>query len=94
MGFWENFKESYDKESEQYANDRTKSKYKTVKQREMEEARKYDYLYCLSDTKLLSKYNQILTNKEEKNEEEKNVIENILLDKGYIKAKDGTFHRI
>ncbi len=89
MGFWDNFKESYDKKSEQYANDRINSNYKTVKQREMEEARKYDYLYSLSDTRLLSKYNQLFIEPEEKM-----AIEKILLGRGYKKANDGTFHRI
>ena len=89
MGFWDNFKDSYDKESERYANERIRSNYKTVKQREIEEAHKFDYLYGLSDTDLLSKYNGIFTV-----EEEKAAIEKELLDRGYKKATNGTFHHI
>ncbi len=57
MGFFENFQNAFEKETQRYEEDHKYSRYKTVKQRETEEAHKFDYMYGLSDSQLLSKYN-------------------------------------
>lgn len=84
MSFFDSFQKGLEEQSTKYGEMQRKS-------RELEQE-KYEHLRNLrnlSDSALLSKLNGIFAS-----DQDKKIIEEILISRGYKKATNGTFHRI
>lgn len=87
MGFFDSFKQGFEKENETLAKTREYSKYRTVKQREDDNFEKLDRQ---SDSSLLNKMNKnIFTS-----DEDKKIIDEILRGRGYSKSANGSYRRL
>jgi hypothetical protein len=81
MGFLDNFKKSFDDESQRLDELRKNSSYRTVKQREAD-------FNDQSDSALLGKINGMFTS-----DEDKEIIAVILRKRGYVKTPNGAWRR-
>ena len=89
MGFWDSFEKAYKKEYEKErlkSQDRQKySRYQTIEQKEYNHFVELDNL---TDSELFRKVRSSFVS-----EEDKEIIESILRNRGYIKKKNGLYDR-
>lgn len=85
MGFFDSFNKSFNEESRESAKRQEYSSYKTVKQKKSDH---FNELNSQSDSILLGKIKGIFIS-----DEDKKTIENILINRGYSKSANGSYHR-
>lgn len=85
QSFLDSFKKGFEEESEKSAERMAHSTYRTVTQREQDHVNSFR---GQSDGALLQQYNRITTS-----EEDKEIISRILMSRGYVKNKKGSFGR-
>ena len=86
MGFFDSFKEGFEKGNQEAANRQQYSEYQREKQKEREHHNRFNNQ---SDGVLLNKMRDTFTSNEDKA-----IIDNILKGRGYRKAINGTYHRL
>lgn len=86
MGFFDSFNKSFKEESQQSADRRERSTYRTVAQQDIDH---YNELDRQSDGALINKMKSTYVS-----DKDKVIIDQILKNRGYRKATNGTYHRI